>query len=98
MELAWYMTRKNLTVIYQGVEGSSALAEWAGIVTEHPKKRRSRAKSTKTLQSDMGLDQEEGAEGDQSGPQTQLARDIYQNRARFPHCILLTRVGQFYEV
>lgn len=38
------------------------------------------------------------AKQDPSLPQTQLALDIYKNRARFPHCILLTRVGQFYEV
>lgn len=31
-------------------------------------------------------------------PQTQLAQDIWDNRSRFPNCILLTRVGQFYEV
>lgn len=30
-------------------------------------------------------------------PKTQLARDILENLAKFPHCILLTRVGQFYE-
>lgn len=30
-------------------------------------------------------------------PKTQLARDIVENHAKFPHCILLTRVGQFYE-
>ena len=31
-------------------------------------------------------------------PDTPLARDVLGNLARFPHCILLTRVGQFYEV
>ncbi|CAL1696168.1 unnamed protein product [Somion occarium] len=30
-------------------------------------------------------------------PDTPLARDILGNLARFPHCILLTRVGGFYE-
>ncbi|CAE6446689.1 unnamed protein product [Rhizoctonia solani] len=30
-------------------------------------------------------------------PRTKLARDIIENHAKFPHCILLTRVGQFYE-
>ncbi|CAE6457902.1 unnamed protein product [Rhizoctonia solani] len=30
-------------------------------------------------------------------PKTKLARDIIENHAKFPHCILLTRVGQFYE-
>ncbi|KDQ19718.1 hypothetical protein BOTBODRAFT_101826 [Botryobasidium botryosum FD-172 SS1] len=30
-------------------------------------------------------------------PRTQLAREIHENRMRFPHCILLTRVGNFYE-
>ncbi|KAG8737176.1 DNA mismatch repair ATPase msh1 [Ceratobasidium sp. 414] len=32
-----------------------------------------------------------------SVPKTKLARDIIENLAKFPHCILLTRVGQFYE-
>lgn len=27
-----------------------------------------------------------------------LAAEVLENLARFPHCILLTRVGQFYEV
>lgn len=31
-------------------------------------------------------------------PRNQLAREILENLARFPQCILLTRVGQFYEV
>ncbi|KAI0785994.1 muts domain V-domain-containing protein [Abortiporus biennis] len=30
-------------------------------------------------------------------PNTPLANDILDNLTRFPHCILLTRVGQFYE-
>ncbi|KAG9013654.1 DNA mismatch repair ATPase msh1 [Tulasnella sp. 427] len=30
-------------------------------------------------------------------PKTQLATDIIENLAKFPHCILLTRVGNFYE-
>ncbi|RXW14255.1 hypothetical protein EST38_g11599 [Candolleomyces aberdarensis] len=30
-------------------------------------------------------------------PRTQLAREILENLRRFPHCLLLTRVGQFYE-
>ncbi|KAF8338139.1 muts domain V-domain-containing protein [Cantharellus anzutake] len=35
--------------------------------------------------------------GNSNVPQTQLALDIRFNLARFPNCILLTRVGQFYE-
>lgn len=31
-------------------------------------------------------------------PDTPLAKEILDNLAKFPHCILLTRVGQFYEV
>ncbi|KAF6766398.1 MutS2 protein [Ephemerocybe angulata] len=30
-------------------------------------------------------------------PKTQLAIEIHDNLLRFPHCLLLTRVGQFYE-
>jgi hypothetical protein len=31
-------------------------------------------------------------------PSSPLALEILENLAKFPHCILLTRVGQFYEV
>jgi hypothetical protein len=31
-------------------------------------------------------------------PRNQLAVEILDNLAKYPHCILLTRVGQFYEV
>lgn len=31
-------------------------------------------------------------------PRNQLAKEILENLDKFPHCILLTRVGQFYEV
>lgn len=31
-------------------------------------------------------------------PRNSLATEILTNLSRFPHCILLTRVGQFYEV
>ncbi|QRV76777.1 DNA mismatch repair protein MutS [Ceratobasidium sp. AG-Ba] len=37
------------------------------------------------------------AKSTRSLPKTKLARDIIENLAKFPHCILLTRVGQFYE-
>ncbi|CCA70177.1 probable MSH1-DNA mismatch repair protein, mitochondrial [Serendipita indica DSM 11827] len=30
-------------------------------------------------------------------PKTELALEIFRNLERFPHCLLLTRVGQFYE-
>ena len=33
-----------------------------------------------------------------SVPRNSLASEILNNLRRFPHCILLTRVGQFYEV
>lgn len=33
----------------------------------------------------------------QTRPQNQLAREILDNLFKFPHCILLTRVGSFYE-
>ena len=34
----------------------------------------------------------------QEKPRSILATEILANLAKFPHCILLTRVGQFYEV
>jgi hypothetical protein len=36
--------------------------------------------------------------GHLTSPRNQLATEILENLAKFPHCILLTRVGQFYEV
>jgi hypothetical protein len=36
---------------------------------------------------------------DTSGqPQNSLAKEILENLTKFSHCLLLTRVGQFYEV
>lgn len=35
---------------------------------------------------------------DEHQPKTPLATEILSNLAKWPHCILLTRVGQFYEV
>jgi hypothetical protein len=31
-------------------------------------------------------------------PRNVLAREVLENLRKFPHCLLLTRVGQFYEV
>ena len=31
-------------------------------------------------------------------PNTPLATEVLDNLAKYPHCVLLTRVGQFYEV
>ncbi len=33
-----------------------------------------------------------------SPPTNPLATEVLDNLNRYPHCILLTRVGQFYEV
>ena len=38
------------------------------------------------------------AEAEAPPPSTPLAAEILENLSRYPHCILLTRVGQFYEV
>ncbi|CDO72395.1 hypothetical protein BN946_scf184977.g94 [Trametes cinnabarina] len=37
------------------------------------------------------------SDADIAPPSTPLANEILDNLARYPHCILLTRVGQFYE-
>jgi len=34
----------------------------------------------------------------EASPSTSLPREIQANLAQFSHCLLLTRVGQFYEV
>ncbi|KZO99797.1 hypothetical protein CALVIDRAFT_548612 [Calocera viscosa TUFC12733] len=60
-----------------------------------PKRRRK-----KVLADESPEDEEESMESpdvDKAIPYTNLAREIQQNMLRFPHCILLTRVGQFYE-
>ncbi len=31
-------------------------------------------------------------------PSTPLAAEVLENLNKYPHCMLLTRVGQFYEV
>jgi hypothetical protein len=31
-------------------------------------------------------------------PRNVLAKEILDNLGKFPHCLLLTKVGQFYEV
>lgn len=56
-------------------------------------KRRKRTSPKATLPKERN-------EGDaaQGKPRSILAAEILDNLAKFPHCILLTRVGQFYEV
>ncbi|KAJ3838374.1 muts domain V-domain-containing protein [Lentinula raphanica] len=52
------------------------------IAREKPKRS---AKATKNLEDSDGL------------PKSVLAREIRDNLSKFPHCLLLTRVGNFYE-
>ncbi|KAG6911797.1 hypothetical protein DXG01_000044 [Tephrocybe rancida] len=64
-----------------------------------PKKRRKKPDSLENL-----APKETGAQlvtvkpsNTEGQPQTMLAQEILENLRKFPHCLLLTRVGQFYE-
>ncbi|KAJ8084239.1 hypothetical protein PM082_003006 [Marasmius tenuissimus] len=62
-----------------------------------PAKKRGRKKAAiKTKDETVNPDIVEGEEPD-NGRQGTLATEIMENHSKFPHCILLTRVGQFYE-
>ncbi|PCH33487.1 hypothetical protein WOLCODRAFT_147580 [Wolfiporia cocos MD-104 SS10] len=51
--------------------------------------KKPKSKSTKTKSSTKKADEDE--------PKLKLSAGVLDNLAKFPHCILLTRVGQFYE-
>ncbi|KAF5368576.1 hypothetical protein D9758_002409 [Tetrapyrgos nigripes] len=67
---------------------------------EEPKPKRTRkasaSKRKKVEDAATSLEAEEDLEGDDQ-PRTGLARGVLENLAKFPHCLLLTRVGNFYE-
>ncbi|EJT98879.1 hypothetical protein DACRYDRAFT_82640 [Dacryopinax primogenitus] len=63
--------------------------------TAKGRKRRKRLVAGESQQDAEGTAQYPSSE--KAVPQTNLAREIQQNMQRFSHCILLTRVGQFYE-
>ncbi|KAF8529495.1 muts domain V-domain-containing protein [Gautieria morchelliformis] len=74
-------------------DGSSApaLGEWIGGLSSPTKLLGSRSH----LKTELG--ENSPGDGTLRLPQNQLATEILENLARFPHCILLTRVGNFYE-
>ncbi|ESK98406.1 dna mismatch repair protein [Moniliophthora roreri MCA 2997] len=76
----------------------SRKAEQTGLVSEDltpvPKKRRKTAVKPKK---EPTKDPEEVEEFDDDQPRSALAKEITENLSKFPHCILLTRVGNFYE-
>ncbi|KAK7058773.1 hypothetical protein VNI00_001397 [Paramarasmius palmivorus] len=59
-----------------------------------PRKRR---KATAKPKKDNAPDLEEVEDFDDGQPRSTLAKEITENLSKFPHCILLTRVGNFYE-
>ncbi|KAG6831256.1 hypothetical protein H0H92_011766 [Tricholoma furcatifolium] len=60
----------------------------------HAKKNRAAGKVLSPLEADFDS---ELAEKIDSRPQTTLAQEILENLRKFPQCLLLTRVGNFYE-
>lgn len=56
------------------------------------------SKTRRRTRSEMGSIGEPAAGSSSRQPRNTLAKEILTNLQNFPHCILLTRVGQFYEV
>ncbi|KZT58414.1 hypothetical protein CALCODRAFT_238116 [Calocera cornea HHB12733] len=82
------------TDVQNGVTESIYRANTSEAVPK-PKRRR-----RKVILDESQQDEDEPTQSpdvDKAIPYTNLAREIQQNMLRFPHCILLTRVGQFYE-
>lgn len=75
-----------------GIDGSAAvpLAPWKEFRKEH------HAPSPDVLSDEEALYKQAIISGDI--PDTALAKQVYLNWKRFPDCIVLTRVGKFYEV
>ncbi|KIM33811.1 hypothetical protein M408DRAFT_85594 [Serendipita vermifera MAFF 305830] len=80
------------------------LSEWNGGLTGRSSKlaaSTSKPSVEKTKKSRVSrkakVSDEKGALPIERRPDTELALEIYKNLERFPHCLLLTRVGQFYE-
>ncbi|GLB36353.1 putative DNA-binding domain of DNA mismatch repair MUTS family protein [Lyophyllum shimeji] len=85
-------------------EASTALVDHPQPTNDEPKSiskpRRGRKAKVEPSESSVPLQQQSrtGQPSDGNGqPQTVLAQEILENLRRFPRCLLLTRVGQFYE-
>ncbi|KAF8633937.1 hypothetical protein AX15_001121 [Amanita polypyramis BW_CC] len=59
--------------------------------TSASSRKRTKGRKHKLSDDDVGMPASDDP------PRTGLAREILDNLNRFPHCLLLTRVGQFYE-
>ncbi|KAI6134024.1 muts domain V-domain-containing protein [Pisolithus croceorrhizus] len=72
-----------------------------GVSEPTPRPRRRKVKSPPHLNAGGEILAAEPSNGNASSPSRQprnaLAKEILTNLKNFPHCILLTRVGQFYE-
>ncbi|KAL0575036.1 hypothetical protein V5O48_006937 [Marasmius crinis-equi] len=65
---------------------------------EAPAKKRGRKpKAKKEMAEEPAVIEDEFEEQGNGRQQGTLAKEILENHAKFPHCILFTRVGQFYE-
>ncbi|KAG8838047.1 DNA mismatch repair ATPase msh1 [Serendipita sp. 400] len=87
-------------------EPAAPLEEWNGGLTGRTKKttlmtsdepENETSKKTRTLRKSRAKKASEPPNKDNTLPKTELALEIIRNLERFPHCLLLTRVGQFYE-
>ncbi|TCD67520.1 DNA mismatch repair ATPase msh1 [Steccherinum ochraceum] len=97
---------KDLPQVHVQADGTSAapLSPWDGGLRNSkssrsqasPNSRNSTVSGSNSRRRKKPTTSEESKDSDVL-PQTPLANDILGNLDRFPHCILLTRVGQFYE-
>ncbi|KAI0048387.1 hypothetical protein FA95DRAFT_1678333 [Auriscalpium vulgare] len=80
----------EIETLIEDVDEVPLWSETAAVVKDAPVKsrRRRRTKAELAAESDASRSRQ---------PRNQLATEILENLAKFPHCILLTRVGQFYE-
>jgi hypothetical protein len=79
----------RLTEPMKGEEGASMAP------SEHNVPKTKRRRKPKAAPNDESLFLEETS---RDQPRNPLATEILDNLSKFPHCLLLTRVGQFYEV
>ncbi|KAI0304636.1 muts domain V-domain-containing protein [Russula brevipes] len=72
------------------------------MTSKSPSKKRTRRKNARVIDDNEGKKARKTlppttSTDSTSQPRNQLATEILENLSRFPHCVLLTRVGQFYE-
>ncbi|KAF7437022.1 DNA mismatch repair ATPase msh1 [Pleurotus ostreatus] len=76
---------------------STSLEDGPKPVKKARKKRQTKVVASITTGASPAAVSVEERDDSELQPRNQLAREILDNLNKFPHCILLTRVGQFYE-